>query len=283
VADVADRLDTGPAPAGGAGVSSAARRPADPAPRRPRSSGRVLELARGRVGRSTAPSAGQKSHQGAFVGPRAWGPGRADADTTRAPGAPAPCWPPAIWSTTCRRVIGPTTNTWRGWSRRVRRGAPVTLRRAPIDVGPVLAEALWPNVTAVLTSATVPPLARGPPGPTPGHRPPGRGQPLPLRPTCALLYCAAHLPDRRTRRPGRPCTTSSDSDHRRRRDAPWPCSPAGGPWRRPWRRCGPAALPGAGPERPAQAKLLEAFAADQSPVCSPPCRSGRGWTSPGPP
>ncbi|MHB8464323.1 MAG: ATP-dependent DNA helicase, partial [Acidimicrobiales bacterium] len=72
--------------------------------------------------------------------------------------------------------------------------APV-LRMAPVDVGERLAACLWGEVTAVLTSATIPPL-------------------LPARlgiPTCdeldvgspfayeeqALLYCAAHLPDPR--------------------------------------------------------------------------------------
>ena len=70
-----------------------------------------------------------------------------------------------------------------------------TLRLAPVDVGDRLAACLWGEVTAVLTSATVPPL-------------------LPVRlgiPVCteldvgspfdyadqALLYCAAHLPDPR--------------------------------------------------------------------------------------
>jgi ATP-dependent DNA helicase DinG len=75
-----------------------------------------------------------------------------------------------------------------------------TLRAAPIEVGPLLAQRLWPNVTAVLTSATVPPLLEARLG-----LPPGRtdrlevGSPFPFE-TCALLYCAKHLPD--PRRPG---------------------------------------------------------------------------------
>ncbi|HMD46659.1 MAG TPA: ATP-dependent DNA helicase [Acidimicrobiales bacterium] len=74
--------------------------------------------------------------------------------------------------------------------------APV-LRLSPIDVGPALAEALWPEVTAVLTSATIPPglterlgldaarfdrLDVGSPFDYAGH---------------SLLYVAKHLPDRR--------------------------------------------------------------------------------------
>jgi ATP-dependent DNA helicase DinG len=73
-----------------------------------------------------------------------------------------------------------------------------SLHAAPVEIGPVLAERLWPEVTAVLTSATVPPLA--------GRRlglPPGStdeldvGSPFPFA-EHALLYCAAHLPDRRS-------------------------------------------------------------------------------------
>jgi ATP-dependent DNA helicase DinG len=73
----------------------------------------------------------------------------------------------------------------------------VTLRRAPIEIGPVLADALWPNVTAVLTSATVPPLIEdhlGLPRTTTRHL--DVGSPFPYREN-ALLYCASHLPDRR--------------------------------------------------------------------------------------
>jgi len=71
------------------------------------------------------------------------------------------------------------------------------LRAAPIDVGPLLAQRLWPNVTAVLTSATVPPQLEQRLG-----LPPSRtehlevGSPFPFE-TCALLYCAKHLPDPR--------------------------------------------------------------------------------------
>ena len=76
------------------------------------------------------------------------------------------------------------------------RTAPV-LRMVPIDVGELLAQRLWGGVTAVLTSATIPP------------RLPDRlgidvercqqldvGSPFPYQ-DHALLYCAAHLPDPR--------------------------------------------------------------------------------------
>ncbi|MFP5377307.1 MAG: ATP-dependent DNA helicase [Acidimicrobiia bacterium] len=86
-----------------------------------------------------------------------------------------------------------------------RPGGPV-LRMVPVDVGELLAARLWDHVTAVLTSATVPPLLStrvgiaadrcdeldvGSPFPHADH---------------ALLYCAAHLPDPRSPR-------SSDAVH----------------------------------------------------------------------
>jgi ATP-dependent DNA helicase DinG len=79
-------------------------------------------------------------------------------------------------------------------------GRTPALKVAPVAVGPVLAERLWPAVTAVLTSATVPPgLSErlGLPPEATDHL--DVGSPFPYR-TCALLYCAAHLPD--PRRPG---------------------------------------------------------------------------------
>jgi ATP-dependent DNA helicase DinG len=79
-------------------------------------------------------------------------------------------------------------------------GRTPTLRVAPIDVGPLLASRLWPHVTAVLTSATVPPQLESrlglPPKDTDHLE---VGSPFPFE-TCALLYCAKHLPD--PRRPG---------------------------------------------------------------------------------
>ena len=79
-------------------------------------------------------------------------------------------------------------------------GRTPTLRVAPIDVGPMLAQRLWPNVTAVLTSATVPQQLEsrlGLPAEATDHL--DVGSPFPFE-TCALLYCPKHLPD--PRRPG---------------------------------------------------------------------------------
>jgi len=73
----------------------------------------------------------------------------------------------------------------------------VRLRLSPIDVGPVLSAALWGDVTAVLTSATVPPrlvervgLERFETSQL------DVGSPFDYR-AHALLYVARHLPDRR--------------------------------------------------------------------------------------
>ncbi len=75
--------------------------------------------------------------------------------------------------------------------------APV-LKVAPLDIGPRLADALWERVTVVLTSATIPPGI--------GRRlgvaqevtdELDTGSPFPYA-TNALLYCATHLPDRRS-------------------------------------------------------------------------------------
>ncbi len=73
----------------------------------------------------------------------------------------------------------------------------VRLRLSPIDVGPALARMLWGEVTAVLTSATIPPrivervgLERFP------SEELNVGSPFDYR-AHALLYVARHLPDRR--------------------------------------------------------------------------------------
>lgn len=76
------------------------------------------------------------------------------------------------------------------------RAAP-RLRIAPIDVAPTL-ELLWDNVTAVLTSATIPrtlPIRLG--LPPDGHEQLDVGSPFDYGAN-ALLYCAAHLPDPRS-------------------------------------------------------------------------------------
>ncbi len=76
------------------------------------------------------------------------------------------------------------------------RRSPV-LKVAPVEVGPLLAESLWKATTAVLTSATIPANLGGRLGLGPGeaHRL-DVGSPFPYE-TNGLLYCAAHLPDRR--------------------------------------------------------------------------------------
>jgi ATP-dependent DNA helicase DinG len=74
----------------------------------------------------------------------------------------------------------------------------VRLRLSPIDVGPVLSAALWGDITAVLTSATVPPLLVERVGlATFETKQLNVGSPFDYR-THALLYVARHLPDRRT-------------------------------------------------------------------------------------
>jgi ATP-dependent DNA helicase DinG len=74
----------------------------------------------------------------------------------------------------------------------------VALKLAPVDVGPLLSERLWPNVTAVLTSATLPKMAQARLG-LPGDRTDRLDveSPFPYR-EHALLYCATGLPDRRS-------------------------------------------------------------------------------------
>ena len=72
------------------------------------------------------------------------------------------------------------------------------LRVAPVAVGELLAEQLWPTCTAVLTSATLPAAL-----PDQVGLPPGEferldvGSPFDYE-RQALLYCAAHLPDPRS-------------------------------------------------------------------------------------
>ena len=74
----------------------------------------------------------------------------------------------------------------------------VRLRLSPIDVGPVLAATLWGEVTAVLTSATVPPFLAervGLEGFETNQL--NVGSPFDYR-AHSLLYVARHLPDRRS-------------------------------------------------------------------------------------
>jgi ATP-dependent DNA helicase DinG len=74
--------------------------------------------------------------------------------------------------------------------------APV-LKTSPVEVGPLLADKLWGNVTAVLTSATIPPVLAPRVGIEDGNVTVlDVGSPFDYR-NHSLLYCAAHLPDPR--------------------------------------------------------------------------------------
>ncbi|MDP9441991.1 MAG: ATP-dependent DNA helicase [Actinomycetota bacterium] len=74
--------------------------------------------------------------------------------------------------------------------------APV-LRTSPVDVAPLLSEKLWGEVTAVLTSATIPPLLARRVGIEPERSTEiDVGSPFDYGQN-GLLYCAAHLPDPR--------------------------------------------------------------------------------------
>ena len=73
----------------------------------------------------------------------------------------------------------------------------LTLRAAPVEIAPALGERLWPHVTAVLTSATVPLMVTERLGlPAADTDQLDVGSPFSFS-TSALLYCAAHLPDPR--------------------------------------------------------------------------------------
>jgi ATP-dependent DNA helicase DinG len=75
--------------------------------------------------------------------------------------------------------------------------APV-LKTAPVEVGGLLADKLWRNVTAVLTSATIPPGLAARVGIEPDQVTVlDVGSPFDYRAN-SLLYCAAHLPDPRS-------------------------------------------------------------------------------------
>ncbi len=77
-------------------------------------------------------------------------------------------------------------------------GRALAIRLAPVEIGPVLAERLWPEVTGVLTSATMPPLVEQALGlPASETDRVDVGSPFPYE-SCALLYCPTDLPDRRS-------------------------------------------------------------------------------------
>jgi ATP-dependent DNA helicase DinG len=74
---------------------------------------------------------------------------------------------------------------------------PATLRVAPIEVAPLLADRLWGSVrTAVLTSATIPSNLPRRLGLPPEHRELSVASPFDYE-TQSLLYCATELPDPR--------------------------------------------------------------------------------------
>lgn len=158
------------------------------------------------------------------------------------------------------------------------------LRLAPVDVGPTLAERLWSQTTAVLTSATVPPAAV-----TRLGLPEDRvdqidvGSPFDHG-AHALLYCAAHLPDPREASyegalhaellalieaaGGR--TLALFTSYRAMDAAVEVLEP----------RLEVPVLTQRDLPKPA---LVEAFAAERRPACSPPWASGRASTCPGAP
>ena len=72
------------------------------------------------------------------------------------------------------------------------------LKTSPVDVGPLLDEKLWHEVTAVLTSATIPPFLAERVGLEEGsYEQADVGSPFDYE-SNGLLYCAAHLPDPRS-------------------------------------------------------------------------------------
>jgi ATP-dependent DNA helicase DinG len=170
---------------GGAGVSGAEVAEVE----------RVLDLARGRVGALNAAVQRQKAHQASFDQVPTPAGGGDGTDTAARRTRVLLAAGHLIDDLTALHTPDADHVAW------VEASGPggrfVTLRRAPIEIGPVLAEALWPEVTAVLTSATVPPLIEDRLGlPRATTRRIDVGSPFPYR-QCALLYCAAHLPDRR--------------------------------------------------------------------------------------
>ena len=104
----------------------------------------------------------------------------------------------AICSRTSPSSRARAPSTWPG-SRRAGPGAAAdALRLAPVEIGARLAARLWPDVTAVLTSATVPPLLEVTLGlPEAETDRIDVGSPFPYE-RCALLYCPTNLPDRRS-------------------------------------------------------------------------------------
>jgi ATP-dependent DNA helicase DinG len=197
VAEVADRLDMVLTPLTGQRVLTGGT--GDPAPETQELAA-VLELAGGRLGalnaalrRAGADNVGLGGSAGAGAG---LGGGGDDEGARRSRALLAV----GHLGEELSRIIGLGDEQVAWVEASGPSGRTPMLRVAPIDVGPLLAQRLWPAVTAVLTSATVPPeLERrlGLPAAKTDHL--DVGSPFPFE-SCALLYCAKHLPD--PRRPG---------------------------------------------------------------------------------
>ena len=164
-------------------------------------------------------------------------------------------------------------------------GRTATLRAAPIDVGPLLAQAAVAqrHGRADVGDGASPARRRaGPPGA--GHRPPRGGKPVPVRDVCTALLRQAPPRSPPTRGAPGPARRAGRA-HRRRR---WPHLGAVHELARHARgRRRPApdlALRGPGPGRQAQGQAPRGLLLRTTPhACSPPCRSGRESTCPGPP
>ena len=175
---------------------------------------------------------------------------RGDRRRRRRRRAPASCAPMKVADRADRRprhVAGRARRRrWRG--SRARRTHP-RLKVAPIDVARPALEPLWRDVTAVLTSATIPPRRCPTRLGLPARRPrrARRRQPVRLRAPTRSLYCAAHLPDPRRRGlRGGDARRARGADRRRRRAARSRCSRRGGDARR-GRRAPAARCPFADP------------------------------------
>ena len=205
VLDAADRIERALAPLAGRRVLSATRgrddhdaegrRPGpDQVPAQEAELGAVLDLARGRLDAMTG---ALRRAEGAGVEHRGQGPGEdaTEGDTAARRGRALLAVGHLVDDLTRVATLDDDHVAW------VESGGPatraLTLRAAPVEVGPLLAQRLWPDVTAVLTSATVPPDIEARLGlPTADTDRVEVESPFPFD-TCALLYCAAHLPDPR--------------------------------------------------------------------------------------
>ena len=203
VFDAADRIERALMPLAGRRVLAASRGRHDDATetRRPAAVAAlaqeaelaaVLDLARGRLDAMTA--ALRRADDAAD--PRAMGPGTdAEGDAGARRGRALLAVGNLVEDLTRVTALDDDHVAW------VESGGPasraLTLRAAPIEVGPLLARRLWPEVTGVLTSATVPPDIEARLGLPPSDTDRVEVEsPFPFD-TCALLYCAAHLPDPR--------------------------------------------------------------------------------------